>query len=109
MIDHTRALTLVLHHEPVPVEQVVQGHPTTGIAELGTFGGSNYGVWEMSQGAMTDVEADEIFVVLAGAATLEFVDEGQTVELRPGSVAQLREGTRTVWTVTELFRKIYVG
>ena len=109
MIDHAAALALTLEHEPVPAEQVVAGQPTTGLAELGVFDGHGYGVWEMTPGAMSDVEADEMFVVLAGAATVEFVEAGYTLELGPGFVGQLLAGTRTIWTVTESLRKIYIG
>lgn len=109
MIDHTAALALNLTHEPVPTEQVVAGAPTTGVARLGSFAGSDYGVWEMSPGSMSDVEQDELFVVLEGTASLAFIDEGRTLELVPGVVVRLFAGTRTIWTVTERFRKIYVG
>ena len=44
----------------------------------------------MTPGAMRDVEADEVFVVLAGAATVEFEDPAlAAIELRPGSVVRL--------------------
>ena len=109
MIDHAAALALDLEHEPVRAEQVVAGHPTTGLAELGVFDGHEYGVWEMTPGSMSDVEADEIFVVLAGAATVKFVDEGYALQLGPGFVGRLRAGTHTIWSVTETLRKIYVG
>lgn len=109
MIDHAAALDLVLDHEEVPADQVVSGRPTTGTASLGSFGGSDYGVWEMSPGAMSDVEADELFVVIAGAASVRLVDSGDTIALAPGTVGRLTAGDRTVWTVTETLRKIYVG
>ena len=68
------------------------------------------GVWEMSAGAMRDVEADEVFVVLAGAATVEFSDPAlPPIELRPGSVVRLEAGMRTIWTVRETLRKVYVA
>ena len=46
-------------------------------------GGRMIGVWEMSVGAMRDVEADEVFIVLAGAST--------------------------IWTVRQTLRKVYVA
>lgn len=102
--------TLALHpaHVAVPAEQQVEGGPTTGLVELGGVGGLELGVWEMSEGAMRDVEADEVFVVVAGRA--EVVVEGQSEPLRlaPGVVGRLQAGTRTVWTVTETLRKVYV-
>ena len=98
-----------LAHEAVPPEQRVDGAPTTGWAALGeTASGESVGVWEMTPGTMSDTEADEVFVVIAGRATVELLDESQTLELSPGSVVWLTAGTRTVWTVHETLRKVYV-
>jgi uncharacterized cupin superfamily protein len=107
VIDHAAAASLVLEHEAVPAVQVVSGSPTTGSGTLGEIAGQEYGVWEMTPGAMTDVEADEVFVVLSGAARVELVDDGTTVTLAPGSVGRLTAGMNTVWTVTETLRKVY--
>ena len=64
------------------------------------------GVWEITPGVVTDVEADEVFVVLSGRATIEFED-GPTLEVGPGDVAVLPEGAVTRWTVHETLRKVY--
>jgi len=109
MMDHAEALTAMLSHEPVPSGQVVSGQPTTGSVALGTFADREFGVWEMAPGAMSDVEADELFVVVAGAGRIEFADGSAPVELLPGSVGRFDAGTRTVWTVTETLRKIYLA
>ena len=86
-------------------EKVVSGNPVVGFAELGSFDGHEYGVWEHSAGSSTDVEADEVFVVLFGAATVSF--DGGIVRLGPGSMGRLREGQHAVWKVTETLRKVY--
>ncbi|MEV8267956.1 cupin domain-containing protein [Microbacterium sp. NPDC076911] len=102
------AAALSLAHEAVPPEQVVAGAPTTGYATIDESDASEIGVWEMSVGAMSDVEVDETFVVIAGAATVEFVDPPlPTIALAPGSVVKLVAGMKTVWTVREPLRKIY--
>ena len=102
----TDAAALPLAHEPVAASQVVAGSPTTGIHEID----ETTGVWEMSPGAMTDVEVDELFVVLSGDATVEFIDPAlPSIELGPGSVVRLEAGMRTVWTVRETLRKVYVA
>jgi uncharacterized cupin superfamily protein len=106
--DHVAALAVVLERETVPSAQLVAGAPETGGAELGSFQGSTYGVWEMTPGAMSDVEADELFVVLAGTATVLFVDTNEMVNLMAGSTMRLHAGDRTIWTVTETLRKIYL-
>ena len=102
------ALTVPLHHEPLPPEQVVSGSPTTGSLVLEEReDGTEVGVWEMTPGVATDVEVDELFVVLSGSATVEGVTE-HPLELAPGSVVTLTAGMRTTWTVRVTLRKIYV-
>jgi uncharacterized protein len=94
--------------EPVPAGvDVLQGAPTAAVTALTEVAGAEVGVWEMSPGTVRDVEADEVFVVLSGRATLA-VEGGVTLELGPGSVVRLAEGARTAWTVTETLRKVYV-
>ncbi|MCV7192383.1 cupin domain-containing protein [Mycolicibacterium brumae] len=106
-VTHVAALTL--NHEPVPAEQSVHDDPTTAATALGEFGGLEVGVWEMSPGVMTDVEAEELFVVLSGAATVEFDDGSPALALRAGDVVRLAGGSHTVWTVTETLRKVYLA
>ncbi len=97
-----------LEHEQVPADQVVDGDPHTGVAALGRFGGLEVGVWEMTPGVVRDVESDEVFVVLSGAATVEFDDGTPALTLAPGDVVRLAEGAHTVWTVTKTLRKVYL-
>jgi uncharacterized protein len=85
--------------------------PGTALAELAALpglGGVEVGLWEMAPGQDRDTEADEVFVVLAGAGSVAFED-GASVTLGPGVVVRLRAGERTVWTVTETLRKLYVA
>lgn len=102
------AVDLLLDHEPVPAGQSVAGDPSTAASALTRLGDLEVGVWEMSVGTMTDIEADEIFVVLGGAATVDFADGSPTLELRAGDVGRLAAGAHTTWTVTETLRKIYL-
>lgn len=103
-----RAADLPITHEPVSADQSIAGDPSTGAATLTEFGGLTVGVWEMSPGTMTDVEADEVFVVLSGAATVDFADGTPTLRLGPGDVVRLAAGARTTWTVTATLRKVYL-
>ncbi|MBO9534375.1 MAG: cupin domain-containing protein [Solirubrobacteraceae bacterium] len=64
------------------------------------------GIWEMTPGTATDVEEDELFVVLSGRATVE-IEGGDTLDLGPGTMGVLRRGTRTTWTVHETLRKVW--
>jgi len=77
---------------------------------LGHWRDLEVGVWECAPGVFEDVEADEIFVVLEGAATVEFVEPAlPAIEIGPGDVVRLEEGMRTVWTVSETLRKVYLS
>ncbi|MEU6720967.1 cupin domain-containing protein [Nonomuraea sp. NPDC046802] len=83
-------------------EQIVAGDPAISSLELG--GGR--GIWEITPGVVTDVESDEIFVVLSGRATIA-VEGGTTIEVGPGDVCLLAEGAKTTWIVHETLRKVY--
>ena len=93
---------------PVPSAQVVAGSPSTGSVDLDEDMG--IGVREMTPGAMSDVEIDEVFVVVAGSATVAFVDPVlPSIELEAGAIVRLEAGMRTVWTVRETLRKVYLA
>ncbi|WP_309128228.1 cupin domain-containing protein [Microbacterium sp.] len=98
-----------LAHEPLPASDIRAGTPSAGALELGAFGGAELGVWEMTPGVAADVESDEVFVVLSGRARIEFESPAlPSVDIGPGSVMRLASGMRTVWTVTETLRKVYL-
>lgn len=102
----TDAAALAFPHEPVSAEQAVAGAPSTGYVVLTDA----VGVWEHTPGTSTDVESDEVFIVLSGSATVSFDDPPlPPIELRPGVVARLSAGMRTVWTVHETLRKVYIA
>ena len=101
---------LSLSHTPLPSEEVRDGAPTTASAVLATLGDTEIGAWEMTPGTASDVEADEVFVVLSGRAIIAFDDPDlPDLEVGPGSVVRLADGQRTVWTVSETLRKIYIA
>ena len=102
----TDAAALAPVMAPVPADQALAGAPATGLVELT----DTIGVWEHTPGTSTDVEVDEVFVVLSGSATVSFEEpELPAIELRPGSIVQLTAGMRTVWTVRETLRKVYIA
>ena len=115
MLDMTRVTTRLLDvaatvpTTPLDPGTVVDGNPEAGSRALAAVSGVEVGVWEMTPGTATDVEVDEVFVVLAGSGTVSFDDDGEQVELAPGSVVRLRAGERTTWVVRETIRKIYVA
>lgn len=101
------AATLDLDWLPVPEDQAITGHPRVGTTEVALAGDLEVGVWAHTPGTSTDVESDEVFVVLAGRATVEFTD-GTVLEMGPGDLGILPAGASTRWTVHETLRKVYV-
>jgi uncharacterized cupin superfamily protein len=101
------ALSQPLEPDPLDPGQVIAGDPQ--VSALPILDGEELavGIWEHSAGESTDVEADEVFVVLRGRATVA-VAGGPTLEVGPGDVAVLEAGAETTWTVHEDLRKIYV-
>lgn len=102
------AAAVALDHAPLPAETIVSGSPTAGTRVLDERDGREIGVWEMTPGCATDVEADEVFIVLAGRATVEGIAPAP-VELSPGAVVRLTAGMRSTWTVHETLRKVYLA
>ncbi|MBW8764461.1 MAG: cupin domain-containing protein [Microbacterium sp.] len=101
---------LELSHDPLPTASVACGVPTTATLPLATIGATEVGVWEMTPGTAADTEADEVFVVLSGRATIRFVSpELPPLEVGPGSIVRLAEGMQTEWAVSETLRKVYVA
>jgi uncharacterized cupin superfamily protein len=100
----------VLSPDRLDPAQVVSGDPRTAGLVLDEQAGAERtverGIWEITPGVVTDVEADEMFVVLSGRATIE-IQDGPTLEVGPGDVAVLPEGAVTRWTVHETLRKVY--
>ncbi len=88
---------------------VVTGEPVVRTDVFGDVAGAEVGLWEITPGVVTDVEADEVFVVLSGAGEVVFVDSGERLDLGPGVMVRLRAGERTEWRVTETIRKVYVA
>ncbi|MFV0132506.1 cupin domain-containing protein [Streptomyces sp. HMX87] len=110
-MDHSFVLHIPdveLEPEPLDPEQIVSGTPevTGKVVWESPDGRQLRGVWQITPGVVTDTEADELFVVISGSATIE-VAGGPTLTVGPGDLAVLREGDRTTWTVHETLRKAY--
>ncbi|MFJ6217030.1 cupin domain-containing protein [Streptomyces sp. NPDC092296] len=99
---------LPLEPDPLDPEQIVAGSPEVSGRVLweSADGRQVRGVWQITPGVVTDTEADELFVVLSGRATIE-VAGGGVLEVGPGDAAVLRAGDRTRWTIHETLRKVY--
>ncbi|WJV49461.1 cupin domain-containing protein [Streptomyces flavofungini] len=97
-----------LEEEPLDPQQIVSGTPVvTGKVLWESADGKQLrGIWQITPGVVTDTEANELFVVVSGRATID-VEGGDVLEVGPGDAAVLREGDRTTWTVHETLRKAY--
>ena len=87
---------------------MIDGAPTVAERVLVTSADGRHesGVWEITPGVSTDVEAEEVFLVVSGRARVE-VDGGPVLELSPGVAGAFAAGDRTTWHVTETLRKLY--
>jgi uncharacterized cupin superfamily protein len=77
--------------------------------EGATANGLEVGLWR-SDPATYDYffEGDEAFHVVEGAATIDLPETDERIELKVGDVAYFRAGTRSVWTITQPFKKFVV-
>jgi uncharacterized cupin superfamily protein len=104
-----QATSLTLAYASPPPEKIISGTPRIGTAVLGTLNGCQVGVWEISPSVTRDIEVDEFFIVLSGAATVDFDDGSPALLLKAGSVGRLSQGAATTWTVSDTLRKIYIA
>lgn len=97
-----------LEVDPLDPAQIVSGTPEVSGKVLweSEDGKQIRGIWQITPGVVTDTEANELFVVVSGRATIE-IRGGATIEVGPGDACVLEEGDETVWTVHETLRKAY--
>ena len=81
-----------------------QLEPSAGSANL-----LDASIWR-SDPATYDYEfaTDEAFHVIEGTVAIELPEAGETVELKAGDVAYFRAGTKSIWRITEPFKKFVV-
>ena len=53
-------------------------------------------------------EVDEVFLVLEGSVEIDLPDHGETVSMRAGDIGYFDQGTRSVWRITQPFKKFVV-
>lgn len=75
-----------LEPEPLSPDQIVSGAPevTGKVVWESADGRQVRGIWQITPGVVTDTEADELFVVLSGSATIE-VAGGPTLRSGPAT------------------------
>lgn len=102
-----QASQVALDPDPLDPSQIVSGESAVSTLPILDSEALAVGVWQHTTGVSTDVEVDEIFVVLSGRASIE-VKDGPVLDVGPGDVGVLEAGAETTWTVHEDLRKIYV-
>ncbi|MFE0459450.1 cupin domain-containing protein [Kitasatospora sp. NPDC058965] len=97
-----------LEPDPLDPDRILAGRPEVSGKVLweSEDGRRIRGIWQITPGTATDTEADELFVVISGRATIA-IEGGPTLEVGPGDLGVLHEGDRTTWTVHETLRKAY--
>ncbi|TDZ80132.1 hypothetical protein DE4585_03883 [Mycobacteroides salmoniphilum] len=103
---HVNAAACELSLEAL-TEGVIAGQPTAAAEAIHSTWGVEIGIWEMTPGAASDVEEDEIFVVLSGLGSIQH-DDGSVTPLHPGSLVRLYAGQRNTWHVVHTVRKVYL-
>jgi uncharacterized cupin superfamily protein len=96
-----------LRFTDLPPDKCPDGVVATGVDMLAATETLEVGVWEHPVGVSTDVETDEIFVVVSGSGRV-ILDDGRVLDLRPGTVGVLEAGERTRWEIDETLRKVWV-
>ncbi len=107
MTDTFDAVTADLRYTDLPAEKCPAGPIATGVTMLASTDALEVGVWEHPVGTSTDVETDEVFVVLSGRGRVT-LDDGRVLELSPGVVGVLEAGVATTWQIDEALRKVWV-
>lgn len=51
---------------------------------------------------------DESFYVIEGSVRIELLETGEQIELKAGDVGSFAQGTRSIWTFSEPFKKFTV-
>ena len=79
----------------------------TGFADMGETSSLKTGVWVHPVGISTDVEVDEVFVVIEGRGRI-ILKDGKILQLFPGAVGTLHSGEETRWEIDETLKKVWV-
>ncbi|WP_197375593.1 cupin domain-containing protein [Mycolicibacterium baixiangningiae] len=88
----------------------VVGEPAikTGVQQFDQVNDASFGVWQAEPGTFVGVlPADEVFVVLTGAAAIT-TGGGSPLAVGPGDVVHLAVGEEARWDISETLRILYV-
>ncbi|MDO8392496.1 MAG: cupin domain-containing protein [Actinomycetota bacterium] len=92
----------------LPEEDVVAGPAAEGWKVLHQWRGIDIGVHSFAGGAAYYEDTDQVFVILAGSATVTWPD-GSMLDVGAGDVVALKAtGSKLKWTIHETLRKVYL-
>ena len=94
--------------DPLDPASILEGTPEVSNLVLDTSpdGKVIRGIWQITPGKVTDIELDELFVVLSGRVTIE-IEGREPYDAGPGHIGIVRKDECTIWTVHETLRKAY--
>ncbi|MBN8870881.1 MAG: DUF861 domain-containing protein [Solirubrobacterales bacterium] len=95
-----------LEPEELDPGQVILGNPEVSSLTLYEQDGVEAGLWQITPGEVTDVEATETFMVIKGRAVIEYSD-GRAFTVGPGNSHHFEGGEETTWKVEETLLKAY--
>ncbi len=101
------AAAVAVSMKALPSDKCPDGSVSTGSSVLARTDAYEVGVWVHEAGRSTDVETDEVFVVISGRGRV-ILDDGTVLTLAPGTVGVLYAGTRTTWEIHEPLRKVWI-
>lgn len=95
-----------LEPEALDPSQIILGDPQVSSLTLYEGDGCEAGLWQITPGEVTDVEAEESFMVIKGRAIIEYAD-GRAFTVGPGDTHHFEGGEETTWKVEETLLKSY--
>lgn len=99
------AMSLTVRGPRVPS---LSGAPVESVRELHRDGRGRTGIWECTPGSFDSARNGdtEVMHFVAGEATITSAD-GETYEIRSGSVLVAPDGWRGTWEIRQTVRKVY--
>jgi len=99
-----------LKPDVIASKDIISGSPRAGdlVFSKSEDGRETRGIWSCTPGSFHwTFDTDETAIILQGAVAVR-LEDGTALELKPGDLACFSRGAKTVWTVHETLRKVYV-
>jgi len=99
-----------LKPDHIDAKDIISGNPRAGdlVFSISTDSRETRGVWSCTRGSFRwTFDTDETAVILEGRATVR-MEDGTSLDLKPGDLAIFPRGQKSVWTIEQDLRKVYV-